>query len=308
VTAAAPPATAVSHARRELWIGLACVVVIVATWSGFQLVTKAGARSGLGAADLTALRFGISGILTFPLLARHGLGGVSMPRAIALMATGGLGFSLLAFAGFAYAPASHGGALMPGSLPLFTALTAATLIGERLGPVQLLGLGLIVGGVACMAAESVGPAGLGYWRGDLCFLAASFSWALFTVACRAWRITPIQATLIVCTFSMFAYLPVYLLTAAPRFIEVAPSQLLLQGVYQGVLATIVSMFVFTRAVRALGAAPTAMMTAAVPGIVTLTAAPVLGETPSPLALAGTALVTLGMLATVLTLRAAPAKP
>lgn len=308
MTAASSATAAASRERRELWIGLACVALVVATWSGFQLVSKVGARSGLGAADLTALRFGISGVIMFPLLARKGLHGVTLPRAVVLMLTGGLGFSLLAFAGFGYAPASHAGALLPGSLPLFTAVAAAALIGERLGPAKLLGLAFIIGGVACIGAESMGPADLGYWRGDLFFLAASFTWALFTVACRAWRITPIQATVIVCTLSMFVYLPVYLLTAAPRFLQVSASQIVLQGLYQGVLATIVSMFAFTRAVTALGAAPTAMLTAAVPGIVTLSAGPVLGETPSALAFAGTALVTIGMLATVLTLRAAPAKP
>jgi drug/metabolite transporter (DMT)-like permease len=89
---------------------------------------------------------------------------------------------------------------------------------------------------------------------------------------------------------------------------VATGELIFQAVYQGVLATIVTMLTFTRAVAILGAATTMMMTAAVPGIVTLSAAPLLGEFPSPLVLAGIALVTLGVIATVLTLRPAQAKP
>ncbi len=308
MTAASSPAVLASRARRELWTGLACVALVIAIWTGFQLVSRLGARSGMSAADLTLLRFGVSGAIMLPLLARKGLHGVPLPRAIALMATGGLGFSLLAFTGFAYAPASHGGALLAGALPLFTALAAMALIGERFGPVKLLGLGLIVGGVACIGIDGFGGTGLGYWRGDLYFLAASLCWALFTVACRAWRITPIQATVIVCALSMLVYLPVYLLTAVPGFSDVALSQILLQAVYQGIVSTVLTMIAYTRAIAALGAATTAMMTAAVPGIVTLSAAPILGETPSAMALAGTALVTIGMVATVLTMRSAPGKP
>jgi drug/metabolite transporter (DMT)-like permease len=300
----APP----SRNTRDIWIGLACLGLIVAIWSGFQIVSRFSARGGMNAADLTALRFGVSGVIMLPWLLRDGLRGVTFSRAVGLAATGGLGFSFLAFVGFMFAPANHAGTLMSGAQPLFTALAAALLIGERLGPIKWLGLALIVGGVAAIGIESYMVAGLGYWRGDLCFLGAALCWALFAVACRAWNIQPMQGAVVVCTFSMFAYIPAYLVLATPRLADVAMGELILQAVYQGVLATIVTMLTFTRAVAILGAATTMMMTAAVPGIVTLAAAPLLGEIPSPLVLGGVALVTLGVIATVLTLRPAQAKP
>lgn len=300
----APP----SRSARELWTGLVCLGLIVAIWSGFQIVSRFSVRGGMNPFDLTALRFGISGLIMLPWLLRDGLNGVSWRRAIVLAATGGLGFSFLAFAGFMFAPASHAAALMSGTQPLFTALAASALIGERLSPLKRVGLALIVGGVAFIGIESYGAAGLGHWRGDLCFLGAALSWALFAVACRAWDVRPMQGAVIVCTFAMFAYVPAYLVLATPQFDQVATGELLFQAVYQGVLATIVTMFAFTRAISILGAATTMMMTAAVPGIVTLSAGPLLGEIPSSLALAGVALVTMGVIATVLTLRPAQAKP
>jgi drug/metabolite transporter (DMT)-like permease len=103
-------------------------------------------------------------------------------------------------------------------------------------------------------------------------------------------------------------MPAYLVFATPGFAAVPMPELLVQVAYQGVVATICTILLYTRAVASLGAATTTMMTAAVPGIVTLSAAPLLGEIPSPLALGGVAIVTLGMIATVLTLRPAPAKP
>jgi drug/metabolite transporter (DMT)-like permease len=308
VSAAAGSLTSASRGAREIWTGLACLALIVAIWSGFQIVSRFSVRGGMNPADLTALRFGISGVIMLPWLLRDGLNGVSWLRAIGLAATGGLGFSFLAFAGFMFAPANHAAALMSGAQPLFTALAATALIGERLGPLKRLGLALIVGGVAFIGIESYAAAGLGYWRGDLCFLGAALCWALFAVACRAWDVRPMQGAVIVCTFSMFAYIPVYFILATPQLAEVPTGELIFQALYQGVLATIVTMLAFTRAVAILGAATTMMMTAAVPGIVTLSAAPLLGEIPSSLTLAGVALVTMGVIATVLTLRPAQAKP
>ena len=301
-------ATEVARGGRDLSVGLLCIGLIIAIWSGFQLASRFGTRSGMNAADLAALRFSISGVLMLPWFVRHGLHGIGLPRAVALAATGGLGFGTLAFVGFMFAPANHAAVLMSGSLPLFTTLAASLLIGETLGPLKRLGLALIVAGIALIGVESFAGSGLGYWRSDLCFLAAAISWSLFTVACRAWRVAPQQGAIVVCTLSLFLYMPVYLLFMTPRFAELPAGELMFQMVYQGVIATIVTIFAYTRAVASLGAATATMMTAAVPGIVTLAAAPLLDETPSWFALAGVAIVTLGMIATVLTLGSAHGKP
>jgi drug/metabolite transporter (DMT)-like permease len=298
----------VARGGRDLTVGILCIGLIIAIWSGFQLASRFSARAGMNAADLAALRFTISGVLMLPWLVRHGLHGVGLPRAFALAATGGLGFGSLAFVGFMFAPASHAAVLMSGSLPLFTAVAASLLIGETLGAVKRLGLALIVAGIVLIGAESFARAGLGYWRGDLCFLAAAICWSLFTVACRAWRVTPQQGAIVVCTFTLFLYTPAYLLLATPHFAELPVGELIFQAVYQGVIATIVTIFAYTRAVASLGAATTTMLTAAVPGIVTLAAAPLLDETPSVVTLAGVAIVSLGMIATVLTLGSPQAKP
>jgi drug/metabolite transporter (DMT)-like permease len=57
----------------------------------------------------------------------------------------------------------------------------------------------------------------------------------------------------------------------------------------------VSIFVYTRAVAALGPAETALFTAAVPCVTTLAAIPLLSEVPSGVALAGVGVVTARML-------------
>ena len=55
-----------------------------------------------------------------------------------------------------------------------------------------------------------------------------------------------------------------------------------------------SIFIYTKAVSALGAAETALFTAAVPCVTTLAAIPLLSEIPGAAALAGVVIVTTGM--------------
>jgi drug/metabolite transporter (DMT)-like permease len=72
------------------------------------------------------------------------------------------------------------------------------------------------------------------------------------------------------------------------------SDIVIQGAYHGVVVGALSILIYTRAVNSLGAAQTALFTAAVPCLTTLGAIPLLGEIPSQLAASGLAIVTVGM--------------
>jgi drug/metabolite transporter (DMT)-like permease len=93
---------------------------------------------------------------------------------------------------------------------------------------------------------------------------------------------------------MLLVLPVYATLPGQRLFEAGWGTLLFQGVYQGLLATLASLVLFTRAVRALGAARTAIATSVTPTLATLLAIPLAGELPSAANLAGLALATAGM--------------
>ena len=92
-------------------VGFFCAVAVVVLFSGFTRVSKLGFASSLGLTDMAALRLGIGGVLLLPVLLHYGLAGVAWRDALALAFTGGLGFALFAFAGFALAPA-HGASIV----------------------------------------------------------------------------------------------------------------------------------------------------------------------------------------------------
>jgi len=93
------------------------------------------------------------------------------------------------------------------------------------------------------------------------------------------------------------YGPVYLLFL-PKAIDRAPwSEILLQGLYQGLGPAVLGVLCFTVAIRAIGATATAAVMAGVPGAAAILAIPIIGEWPSPLAWAGLGLATAGILLT-----------
>lgn len=223
-------------------------------------------------------------------------------RALALTATGGLGYCLCAYHGFFLAPASHGAVLLPGTLPLWSTLAALWLLGERLTASRVAGLALILAGGAIVAGANVTEAlgGQGTWRGDLLFLVASMMWGVYGVLCRRWRVGALPATAAIAVTTLVLVVPAYLLAVVaglvPSRLFSAPlGEVAFQAVYQGGLAMLVAGVAFTQVVAHYGPVRTTMFTAIVPPLASLAAVPVLGEPLSASALAGLACVTVGLL-------------
>lgn len=288
-----------SPAPRERSIGYACALVTVLIWSGFILVSRLGAQGALSAFDVAALRFGVSGLVMLPYVLRHGAGGLNLLQVAALGVSAGLGYALLAYSGFQLAPAAHAAVLMPGMLPFFTAALAWWLLGERWTRARLMGLAVVASGVALLVADELGRSGGTTWRGDLLFLSASVSWAVFGVLARRWRVQPLQATAVIGVFCLVTYWPPYLLSGHSNLLEAPIAEVVTQGVFQGLLAVVVALITYTRALQILGPNLTTTITSLTPALAALSAVPLLGEGLSSLAVLGVVIVTLGVLVSVI---------
>lgn len=273
-----------------------CGVVVVVLFSSFTLVSRLGFSSSLQLADIAALRFSISGVFMAPVLWHYGLSGVRWRHAAALAFCGGLGFALLAFTGFSLAPASHGSVLLHGTLALTTFALSWMTMRTRASRGRAIGLLAILAGIAAMAWDSVATSSGRQLLGDGALLVASMSWSAYGLLARRIGLKPAHSASLVAVLSMCTFLPVYLmLPGAGHTLRLASgSELLLQAVFQGVLIGAVSIFVYSRAVASLGAVDTALFTAAVPGVTTVAAIFLLAEMPSPAAIVGVCIVTIGM--------------
>lgn len=284
---------------RELRIGFACAFLVLFLWTGFILITRAGATRGvLTPWDLAALRLIVAFVVLAPFAAFGSLRGLAPSRVLALGAFAGLGFPLCAYLAFTLAPAAHGAVLLPGALPFATALIAWAWLGERVGGAKAISLAIVAGGIVLLAGAGFIDQP-GAWRGDLLFLAGTSSWAIYTLLVRRWGVTALQGTVAIGVACAPLYIPVWWVALPSRLGEASWAEIAIQATYQGLLAMVIASLFYTRALVALGPAKLAFFTAIVPALAALAAWPLLGEPLGPGALVGVVLVTAGMLYGVL---------
>jgi drug/metabolite transporter (DMT)-like permease len=250
------------------------------------VVTRLAVTTNLDACDIAALRFGVAGLLLSPVLVRRGfardrIGWLGLG---VLMAGNGAPYALVAATGLHFAPAYDGGALNPGCMPLFVALIAGMVLGEKLSTTRILGLLLILIGALIIVGWRA-EAGNGVWSawrtfGDVLFLIAAFLTACFTVVMRQGKLDPLHVAALVSTGSLAIYLPIYLALYGSRLTRIPLTDLAVQALFQGVAVTIIALVLYGRAVVILGASGGAAFGALVPALSALLAVPLLGEWPS----------------------------
>ena len=277
-------------------VGVASALITVLMWTAFIVVARAGAHRTLTPFDITFMRFVGAGLVLVPVgwwMVRRargqgpswlGLSPLPARLTITIGLLAGVAYSCLAYSGFYFAPATHASVLMPGTLPLFTALVAAVVLRDRITPVRAIGLGLILGGDLLVGGASLLQAfdGGTVWIGDLLFMTAAFCWANYTVIARRNGLAAVQATVAVSVFALLAFVPLYALLATTgvivsHLLQAPWQELLFQGVFQGVGSVVISGITFTQMVRYFGPVRSTMITALVPGLSALGAVWLLNE-------------------------------
>lgn len=277
-------------------LGAAYGLAAIAIWSGWMTITRLGVTTTLNTWDLTALRFGVGGILLLPVVWRHGwaLDRLGWPRLLLLIAGAGAPYALIAAEGLRFAPAADAGALIPGVMPLFVALLATVFLPESFSNSRKTGFALILTGILAIAGSSLLSGDWTRTAGHALFLTASLMWATFTLIMRWANLAPLHAAALVSTGSMIGFFPVYFAVAGFRILDAPLTDLATQGIYQGLLTTVVSLTLFGRAVAILGASSGAAFGALVPALAALLAIPFLGEIPGTPDIIGILTISLGV--------------
>ncbi len=299
-------------------IGIACAIITVAIWTSFIIIARAMAHKTLTPLDIVFVRMVGAGLVMVPWgwwwvrrarersepgVAQMWLGLSPYPWRITVTAglLAAVLYASLAYSGFLYAPAAHASVLMPGMLPLWTTLIALVVIGTPITGRRWIGLALIVAGGLLVGGSSLLRAfdGGDVWKGDLLFLASSFFWSSYTVMTRKHAMAAIPATIAVCVFASFTFVPVYALLAGTGLIvshlHQAPwSEIVFQALVQGIGSVVISGITFVRMVETFGPIRSTMITAVVPGLSALGAVLFLGEPLYWNLLLGLALVTVGI--------------
>ena len=315
-------------------VGLIAAVVTVTIWTSFIVIARASADPARGGVlnpfDIVYARLLGAGAILLPwgwwLVRRDrltqpwagslfGLSPLPLRQTLITGLFGGMLYAMLAYSGFVYAPAAHASVLMPGSLPLWTALLAVLILGDRITPTRALGLVLIVSGDLLVGGSSLLHAldGSGIWRGDVLFILASIVWSTYSVLVRRFALDAVRATIAITVLSFLLYVPAYTLLLwlhwVPGQALVAPwNDMAFQMFFQGVGSVVVSGIGFTKMIQHFGPVRSTMITALVPGLSAISAAIFLGEPLVWNLWAGLALVTCGIVFGVRGVRAVAIKP
>ncbi|WP_372657833.1 DMT family transporter [Hydrogenophaga sp.] len=293
-----PAKPGLSDAFKGLLFGLGAALI----WGSSMAFARAGMNQGLAAMDFALFRYGSAGLVVLPWLLAHQprqLAGVGWPRAATLALLVGPLFMLLGAGGYGFAPLVHGAVIQPACAMMGTSLLAAWVLHDRPPRSRLIGMGIIVIGLAVIAGPGLVAGGSMATLGDAMFVLAGLLWAGFTVLTSRWRIKALPATAALSALSALAIVPVYLLTqdlgriAAMHWLDLAT-----QVVVQGVLAGVVAVVCFTRAAELLSPARAGIFPALVPAATILIGIPVTGEWPNGPQLTGLVLVSVGLLAAI----------
>lgn len=286
----------VDRSRRVVLIGILSGAVAALTWAAAFVAALHGIGEGLSPADLTLYRNVTLGPVFALFVFRYGVarpGGISWSRGLALTLFAGPTLTLFSYYGFLAVPLGHGAVIQPSSAALGGLLLTALFLGEPLTRMRAVGAIAIVAGLVIYAGESVTTIGSSGVLGDLSFMVAGLSWAVFGLLLALWRVDPLRAVAVVTVLSML-YVPVHaVLFGYERMIAAGLAENLMQAFVHGVLAGATGIYLFTRAVELLGPARAAVFPALVPGFTMLIGFLVLGEIPSAVQLAGFAIVTVG---------------
>jgi drug/metabolite transporter (DMT)-like permease len=187
------------------------------------------------------------------------------------------------------------GIITPSTMLLCSTLGSRLILKDRLSAGRVAGVAAIFFGLLMLGWDGLANHGARTWVGDLMFVVAGLFWAVYTIGSRVLRVAPLHATAVVVVLSLLLYVPPYALVAGAHLAAAPWREIVIQGVFQGVLSAVVALLLYTRAVALLGAARGAVFAALVPSVSLLIAIPLLHETPTPMQIGGVVLVTLGML-------------
>ncbi len=280
--------------KKHLIQGYLAATATLIMWTGFSLVSRLGGKSILTPYDILALRLMTASMVLLPFAGSLLLAGVWRDKRLWLLAAlGNLLYCLLVYHGFRYAPAAHGAIFLSGLQPFLISAIVWLIAGTRPNQMRSIGLFLIGTGIVFAAIPYFAEWSADSVIGDILILLGSIAWALYSVLAVRWGYSAWTLTRALALGSAVLYLPIYVLWL-PKQLAAAPlSMIVTQGLFQGVVATILAMLAYLKAIALLGAERAATFLALVPIVTGLVAVPLLDEALTPWLLSGLVFVSLG---------------
>ena len=241
--------------------GLLAGLTVVMIWSGWIIISKWGISRSLTVWDVTGIRFLTAGsiVLIYALLSKTSIKALFTPRIILCSLCCGSFYVCASLIGLLMSDAANTGVIINGSLPIMCAAIVFVWKKVRLNNAQYVGVFLILL-ANVLLFTSTGGATLSalFW-----LLIAAFAIAFYSVSMKVWGLNLKTVMIAVPLINALFFTPIWILL--PSHISVAPiDEILLQGVYQGIVVSIIALFCMTYSINKLGAVSASTIMALVP--------------------------------------------
>ena len=283
-------------ASRVRLVGYAALLLTVAIWGTWIVLTRDAVTHSLPPSVIALLRMIAPTILLAPAIWRAGIfaRGRIVPLIFCIIGAG-TPFVMLTAIGMQHATSADFAALVPGTMPLLVALIATIVLKEKMGWLRALGFVCCSVGIFAIAGRSLLQADTNASFGHALLLFAALNYAIYTFAFRASGLTAIEATGLIAFWSLLMIVPFGL----PPTIELVRAghlhEIIFHAILQGVLSGIVALVAFNTGIERLGASKGTAFVALVPVVTTLLAIPMLGEWPDAASIVGVVMTSLGVL-------------
>ena len=278
--------------------GFLAAIAVIFVWSSWLVVSRAGATSALTIFDMTALRFGISGVLALPIVFYYKpWKTLSILRILLLSFILGPVYLFAVFGGFALAPVAHGGAFMNGLLPIMSLTIGYLYFKNKVTNLQKVGaiIILISCGILSFSAEGINLSDS--WVGDLLFVIGGLFFSVYVVCNPAWNLNATHVLLSGSVINAIYYVPIWYFFLPSGLLKASDGDILLQALFQGLVPTFLGLLLIGYAARTVGTNTTSSMMAAVPGVGTILGVIFLGEILEPIGWIALLTLTSGILIT-----------
>jgi drug/metabolite transporter (DMT)-like permease len=258
--------------------GYLYVLITMCIWGGFTLTARLSANWGIGAWDITALRFLLAFCILMPILIyKKDTAFLWKKEPFILAMIGGVGYCLTAYSAFHYAPAAHAAIFLNGFIPLCTAIAAFVLFKQAFDRHTWASLVIMIGAISVMSFLMYRETGVAFGLGDLLFVMSAIWWGVFSVLLRQWQLSAWHAMAGVAVWSAIVFVPIYLLFLPKHLSEPEPMHLLAQVLYHGIFVVIVATLTYVEAIKRLGAFKAGSIVTLAPFMAAILAVPLLNE-------------------------------
>ena len=218
-----------------------------------------------------------------------------LPLVLVLGATVVFAYNLFFLYGVRHSTAADGSVLVPGLIPVATALLAWTARGERPRPRSQLGLAVALVGLVLVAGPT-GGVGSDRLVGDVLFVGAAISWSVYTLAGRraTARYGSVSANVYATAAGTVLLVPISFLGGGWTPLVHAPVGAIAGIAYLSVIGTVLGFVAFYEGVRLIGAARASSFALLVPIFGVLSSVVVLHEQLRGTLAIGAAIVIAGL--------------